>query len=100
MLFLQYLHKPNIALSYPTFVIMLCHVMSCFMCLQLLLDCSELESRLSEKINLLNTDDYGKDHLATQSLITKHQVTAALTAENPPEQNCECVSCTCYFHRY
>ncbi|XP_024910886.1 spectrin beta chain, non-erythrocytic 5 isoform X2 [Cynoglossus semilaevis] len=41
---------------------------------QLLLDCSELESRLSEKINLLKPDDYGKDHLATQSLITKHQV--------------------------
>ncbi|XP_008275361.1 spectrin beta chain, non-erythrocytic 5 [Stegastes partitus] len=41
---------------------------------QLLLDCSELESRLTEMLSLVNTDDYGKDHLATQSLITKHQV--------------------------
>lgn len=42
--------------------------------LQLLFDCSELESRLTETLNLVNTDDYGKDQLATQSLITKHQV--------------------------
>ncbi|XP_035529504.1 spectrin beta chain, non-erythrocytic 5 [Morone saxatilis] len=41
---------------------------------QLLLDCSELESRLTETLNLVNTDDYGKDQLATQSLVTKHQV--------------------------
>ncbi|XP_067469592.1 spectrin beta chain, non-erythrocytic 5 isoform X2 [Thunnus thynnus] len=41
---------------------------------QLLLDCSELESRLTEMLSLVNTDDYGKDQLATQSLITKHQV--------------------------
>ncbi|XP_068195162.1 spectrin beta chain, non-erythrocytic 5 isoform X2 [Antennarius striatus] len=41
---------------------------------QLLLDCSELESRLTETLGLVNTDDYGKDQLATQSLITKHQV--------------------------
>ncbi|XP_035467370.2 spectrin beta chain, non-erythrocytic 5 isoform X2 [Scophthalmus maximus] len=41
---------------------------------QLLLDCSELESRLSETISLVNTDDCGKDQLATQSLLTKHQV--------------------------
>ncbi|XP_040917192.1 spectrin beta chain, non-erythrocytic 2 [Toxotes jaculatrix] len=41
---------------------------------QLLLDCSELESRLTEMLSLLNTDDCGKDQLATQSLITKHQV--------------------------
>ncbi|XP_022067652.2 spectrin beta chain, non-erythrocytic 5 isoform X2 [Acanthochromis polyacanthus] len=41
---------------------------------QLLLDCSELESRLTEMLSLVNTEDYGKDHLATQSLITKHQV--------------------------
>ncbi|XP_070699072.1 spectrin beta chain, non-erythrocytic 5 [Pempheris klunzingeri] len=41
---------------------------------QLLLDCSELESRLTETLGLMNTDDYGKDQLATQSLITKHQV--------------------------
>ncbi|XP_044022541.1 spectrin beta chain, non-erythrocytic 5 isoform X2 [Siniperca chuatsi] len=41
---------------------------------QLLLDCSELESRLTEKLTLVNTDDYGKDQLATQSFITKHQV--------------------------
>ncbi|XP_027134554.1 spectrin beta chain, non-erythrocytic 5 [Larimichthys crocea] len=41
---------------------------------QLLLDCSELESRLNETLGLVNTDDYGKDQLATQSLITKHQV--------------------------
>ncbi|XP_068456287.1 spectrin beta chain, non-erythrocytic 5 [Clinocottus analis] len=41
---------------------------------QLLLDCSELESRLTETLSLVNTDDYGKDQLATQSLLTKHQV--------------------------
>ncbi|XP_069573815.1 spectrin beta chain, non-erythrocytic 5 [Brachyistius frenatus] len=41
---------------------------------QLLLDCSELESRLTEMLSLVNTDDYGKDQLATQSLLTKHQV--------------------------
>ncbi|XP_030614955.1 spectrin beta chain, non-erythrocytic 5 [Archocentrus centrarchus] len=41
---------------------------------QLLLDCSELESRLTEMLSLVNIDDYGKDQLATQSLITKHQV--------------------------
>ncbi|XP_071354370.1 spectrin beta chain, non-erythrocytic 5 [Trachinotus anak] len=41
---------------------------------QLLLDCSELESRLIETLNLVTSDDYGKDQLATQSLITKHQV--------------------------
>ncbi|XP_068608001.1 spectrin beta chain, non-erythrocytic 5 [Brachionichthys hirsutus] len=41
---------------------------------QLLLDCSELESRLTETLTLVNTDDYGKDHLSTQRLVTKHQV--------------------------
>ncbi|XP_060938197.1 spectrin beta chain, non-erythrocytic 2 [Limanda limanda] len=41
---------------------------------QLLFDCSELESRLTETINLVNTEDYGKDQLATRSLLTKHQV--------------------------
>lgn len=46
--------------------------------LQLLLDCSELESRLSETLSLVNNDDYGKDQLATQSLITKHQVQLTL----------------------
>lgn len=43
-------------------------------CLQLLLDCSELESRLNEMLSLVKSEDYGKDELATQSLITKHQV--------------------------
>lgn len=41
---------------------------------QLLLDCSELEVRLTETLSLVNTDDYGKDQLATQRLINKHQV--------------------------
>ncbi|XP_067336707.1 spectrin beta chain, non-erythrocytic 5 isoform X2 [Channa argus] len=41
---------------------------------QLLLDCSELESRLTETLSLVNSDDYGKDQLATQRLITKHEV--------------------------
>ncbi|XP_062252883.1 spectrin beta chain, non-erythrocytic 5 [Platichthys flesus] len=41
---------------------------------QLLFDCSELESRLTESINLVKTEDYGKDQLATRSLLTKHQV--------------------------
>ncbi|XP_076022140.1 spectrin beta chain, non-erythrocytic 5 [Genypterus blacodes] len=41
---------------------------------QLLLDCAELESRLTETLSLVNTDEYGKDQWATQSLITKHQV--------------------------
>lgn len=49
-----------------------------FLGLQLLLDCSELESRLAETLALVNTDDYGKDELATQSLITKHQVQQTL----------------------
>ncbi|KAF3845474.1 hypothetical protein F7725_008637 [Dissostichus mawsoni] len=40
----------------------------------LLLDCSELESRLTETLTLVNTDDYGKDELGTQSLLTKHKV--------------------------
>lgn len=42
--------------------------------LQLLLDCSELESRLTETLTVVNTDDYGKDQLATQNLMSKHQV--------------------------
>ncbi|KAM8913952.1 spectrin beta chain, non-erythrocytic 5 isoform 3-T3 [Spinachia spinachia] len=41
---------------------------------QLLLDCCELESRLTETLLLVNTEDYGKDPLATQSLLSKHQV--------------------------
>ncbi|XP_056867453.1 spectrin beta chain, non-erythrocytic 5 isoform X2 [Takifugu flavidus] len=41
---------------------------------QLLLDCSELESRLTEMLGLVNTDDCGRSQPATQSLITKHQV--------------------------
>ncbi|XP_028251320.1 spectrin beta chain, non-erythrocytic 5 [Parambassis ranga] len=41
---------------------------------QLLLDCSELEARLTEMLGLVNTEDFGKDQLATQGLITKHQV--------------------------
>ncbi|KAK2826814.1 hypothetical protein Q5P01_021028 [Channa striata] len=40
----------------------------------LLVDCSELESRLTEMLSLVISDDYGKDQLATQRLITKHQV--------------------------
>lgn len=44
------------------------------LCPQLLLDCSELESRLTETLGLVNTDDCGRSQLATQSLITKHQV--------------------------
>lgn len=42
--------------------------------LQLLLDCCELESRLTETLALVTTADYGKDQLATRSLLTKHQV--------------------------
>lgn len=45
-----------------------------FLCLQLLLDCSELESRLTETLGLVNTDDCGRSQPATHSLITKHQV--------------------------
>ncbi|XP_077945298.1 spectrin beta chain, non-erythrocytic 5 isoform X2 [Gasterosteus aculeatus] len=41
---------------------------------QLLLDCCELESRLTETLALVTTADYGKDQLATRSLLTKHQV--------------------------
>lgn len=44
------------------------------LCLQLLLDCSELESRLTETLGLVNTEDCGRSQQATQSLITKHQV--------------------------
>lgn len=43
-----------------------------------MLDCSELESRLAETLGLVNMDDYGKDQLATQSLLTKHQVQRTL----------------------
>lgn len=46
--------------------------------LQLLLDCCELESRLTETLALVTTADYGKDQLATRSLLTKHQVDHAL----------------------
>ena len=49
--------------------------------LQLLLDCSELESRLTETLSLVNTDDCGKDQLATQSLLTKHQVQPSSKAQ-------------------
>lgn len=42
--------------------------------MQLLLDCSELESRLTEALGLVKTEDYGKDQLATLSFLTKHQV--------------------------
>lgn len=44
------------------------------LCLQLLLDCSELEARLGDTLSLVNTDDYGKDQPATSRLLTKHQV--------------------------
>ncbi|XP_061843662.1 spectrin beta chain, non-erythrocytic 5 [Nerophis lumbriciformis] len=44
---------------------------------QLLLDCSELEARLSEALDMVSLDDFGKDQLATQSLISKHQVLQA-----------------------
>lgn len=50
------------------------------LCLQLLLDGSELESRLTEALGLVNTDDCGRSQQATQSLITKHQV-----QEEPPQ---------------
>ncbi|KAM6973270.1 spectrin beta chain, non-erythrocytic 5 [Aplochiton taeniatus] len=41
---------------------------------QILLDCAELESRLSETLALFNIEEYGKNELATQSLIKQHQV--------------------------
>ncbi|KAM4625618.1 spectrin beta chain, non-erythrocytic 5 [Polymixia lowei] len=41
---------------------------------QLLLDCVELESRLTETLSLVNTDDYGRNQENTQRLITAHQV--------------------------
>lgn len=40
---------------------------------QLLLDCNELETLLSETSALVSTD-YGKTELATQSLIKQHEV--------------------------
>nr|XP_029543639.1 spectrin beta chain, non-erythrocytic 5 [Oncorhynchus nerka] len=40
---------------------------------QILLDCAELETRLSETLALVSTDEYGKNDLATQSLIKQHQ---------------------------
>ncbi|XP_066510159.1 spectrin beta chain, non-erythrocytic 5 [Hoplias malabaricus] len=39
---------------------------------QILLDCAELENQLSETSSLVSTD-YGKNELATQSLIKQHQ---------------------------
>lgn len=50
----------------------------CWFCVQLLLDCSELESRLIEALGLVKTEDYGKDQLATLSFLTKHQVEQTL----------------------
>ncbi|KAM9777958.1 spectrin beta chain, non-erythrocytic 5 [Neosynchiropus ocellatus] len=44
---------------------------------QLLLDCSELETRLTEAISLMKSDDFGKDLTATQRLVTKHQLMEA-----------------------
>ncbi|XP_054653046.1 spectrin beta chain, non-erythrocytic 1 isoform X2 [Dunckerocampus dactyliophorus] len=41
---------------------------------QLLLDCSELEARLREALDLVSLEDFGKDQLATQSFISKQQV--------------------------
>ncbi|XP_029973399.1 spectrin beta chain, non-erythrocytic 5 [Salarias fasciatus] len=41
---------------------------------QLLFDCSELESRLTETLSEVNNDEYGKDQTATQRLITAQQV--------------------------
>ncbi|XP_061631327.1 spectrin beta chain, non-erythrocytic 5 isoform X2 [Phyllopteryx taeniolatus] len=41
---------------------------------QLLRDCSELEVRLTETLDLLNMDDLGKDYLATQTLLSKQEV--------------------------
>ncbi|XP_028993920.1 spectrin beta chain, non-erythrocytic 1 isoform X2 [Betta splendens] len=41
---------------------------------QLLLDCSELESRLIEMLDLVKSDEYGKDQMAALRLSTKHQV--------------------------
>lgn len=60
-----------------------------FLCLQLLLDCSELESRLTETLGLVNADDCGRSQLATQSLITKHQV-----REKPPQSFTPCLNVT------
>ncbi|XP_010891275.2 spectrin beta chain, non-erythrocytic 5 isoform X2 [Esox lucius] len=40
---------------------------------QILLDCAELDARLSETIALVSTDEFGKNILATQSLIKQHQ---------------------------
>lgn len=40
---------------------------------QILLDCTELETLLSETSTLVSSD-YGKTELATQSLIKQHQV--------------------------
>ncbi|KAL0969732.1 hypothetical protein UPYG_G00231540 [Umbra pygmaea] len=40
---------------------------------QILLDCAELETRLSETLALVSTDEFGKNELATQSLIKQHQ---------------------------
>nr|XP_057947283.1 spectrin beta chain, non-erythrocytic 5-like isoform X2 [Doryrhamphus excisus] len=44
---------------------------------QLLLDCSELEARLMEALDLVSLEDFGKDQLATQSFISKQQVLQA-----------------------
>lgn len=41
--------------------------------IQILLDCAELEVCLSETSALVSTD-YGKNELATQSLVKQHQV--------------------------
>lgn len=44
------------------------------LCLQLLLDCSELESRLAETLRLVTSDDHGRSQQASHSLMTQHQV--------------------------
>lgn len=69
--------------SLPTPAILICFVTKCgfsviiYDYMQILLDCTELEGCLSETSALVSTD-YGKNELATQSLIKQHQVSRNL----------------------
>lgn len=71
------------ASSLQTPAILMCFIIKCgfsvIICdyMQILLDCTELEVCLSETSALVSTD-YGKNELATQSLVKQHQVSKNL----------------------
>lgn len=67
------------ATSLQTPAVLMCFLMKCgfsviiYDYMQILLDCAELEVALSETSALVSSD-YGKNELATQSLVKQHHV--------------------------